>query len=125
MRLTLADRLNDLLHWMHHVEYLDVVEANVVRSNNGDGYNLYVDHLRVKDASRVRTSRMKIELNEVDIPSVEDRTRGINSVTLRYRREITSFCGWIFEDRPVLEKTIIYEDGREEGPKEISYHSTR
>ena len=108
--MNLTDKLDALLDMIYRVEHIDVVEANVVRFNGG--YQLSIDHLRVKDASKVRMNRIRTELNDVDIPSVEDPSQGIMAVKLNYERRITYILGIVFEDRPVIEKLIEYEDGR-------------
>ena len=116
----LTDKFDALLDMIYHVEHTDVIETSVVKSNNGDGYKLFIDHLRVKDPSNVRMNRIRTELNDIDIPSVEDSSQGIRAVTLNYKRRITYLFGMVFEDIPILERTREYEDGRRE-TREVIY----
>ncbi len=111
--------INRLVGKIFRVEESDVIEA-VALSDEKGGYSWYIDPLRVKDISKVRMNRIRTEINDIAIPSVEDLANGIKSVTITYRRRIVYLFDRVFEDIPVMENITEYKNGRSK-TREIIY----
>src|SRR3989338_10018607 len=97
---------------MHRVEDVHAVRVLTTRSPDGEIIVHPLEIIRADNRNHVRKSRTQTEINDFCIPYLEDSTNRAISIATAYRRRITYFFGIRFSDRPVLEHTIEYDDGR-------------